>query len=417
MMAKKKKSIHTKLLSVVLVPMISLGIFIVIFAVMLLYRFYSESIHDELASTTNMMLNCWELTIRGDYTYKDGMLLKGDLNITDSTMLYRVREESQIDTTIFWQDTRIITTVENQYGVSAVGTKASKEVVEAVLKNGDNYFSDHLDINGEMYVGYYMPLRNGSHDIVGMIFAGKKERSIYRHIAQVISWFLLFSVIAVIVAVFFTGRFSKKVVLDINAINRFLQAISEGNMNESLDEWVVGRNDELGSIGLYATQMRSDLQKLIEMDALTSLYNRRSGNNMLQAMSDKKEPFTMVMCDIDWFKKINDNYGHDAGDCVLVGVSDLIRKNVGDCGFACRWGGEEFLLVYSLESEEARERVGTLQQAIRDYDFVYGESVIKVTMTFGIAQSEESEAYEHVVKRADEKLYVGKNSGRDQIVI
>lgn len=414
---EKRKSIRTKLLSIVLVPTISLGTVIIIFGVILLYRFYCQSIHDELASTTNMMIDCLDLTVRGNYTYKDGMLLKGDLNITDSTMLYRVREESQIDTTIFWQDTRIITTVENQYGVSAVGTKAGEDVVKEVLEKGKNYFSDHLDINGEKYVGYYMPLKNGNRDIVGMVFAGKKERSIYRNIGEIVLWFLLFSIIAVMIAAFFTKSFSKKVVLDINTINQFLRTISEGQMNESLDERIANRNDELGSIGIYADRMRSDLQKLIEMDALTSLYNRRSGNNMLQAITDKKEQFTMVMCDIDWFKKINDNYGHDAGDCVLVGVSDMIRNNVGDSGFACRWGGEEFLLVYSTGFEQARERVEALQKAIREYEFAYGDSVIKVTMTFGIEESDLTEDYEQIIKRADEKLYIGKNNGRNQIVV
>lgn len=414
--AEMRGSIRTKILSIVLVPTISLGTLIIIFGVILLYRFYCQSIHDELASTTNMMIDCLDLTVRGDYTYEDGMLLKGDLNITDSTMLYRVREESQIDTTIFWQDTRIITTVENQYGVSAVGTKASEEVVEEVLEKGKHYFSNHLDINGEKYVGYYMPLKNGNHNIVGMIFAGKKERSIYKSIGELVMWFLLFSVIAVIVAALCAKSFSKKLVLDINMINQFLRTISEGQMNESLDDRIVRRNDELGSIGLYADRMRSDLQKLIEMDALTSLYNRRSGNNMLQALSDTKEQFTMVMCDIDWFKKINDNYGHDAGDCVLVGVSDLIRKNVGDSGFACRWGGEEFLLVYNTDFEQAHKKVKELQKAIRDYKFDYGDSVIKVTMTFGIEESDLTGDYEQIVKRADEKLYVGKNNGRNQIV-
>lgn len=414
---EKRKSIRTKLLSIVLVPTISLGTVIIIFGVILLYRFYCQSIHDELASTTNMMIDCLDLTVRGNYTYKDGMLLKGDLNITDSTMLYRVREESQIDTTIFWQDTRIITTVENQYGVSAVGTKAGEDVVEEVLEKGKNYFSDHLDINGEKYVGYYMPLKNGNRDIVGMVFAGKKERSIYRNIGEIVLWFLLFSIIAVIIAAFFAKSFSKKVVLDINTINQFLRTISEGQMNESLDDRIANRNDELGSIGIYADRMRSDLQKLIEMDALTSLYNRRSGNNMLQAITDKKEQFTMVMCDIDWFKKINDNYGHDAGDCVLVGVSDMIRNNVGDSGFACRWGGEEFLLVYSTGFEQAREKVEALQKTIREYEFAYEDSVIKVTMTFGIEESDLTEDYEQIIKRADEKLYVGKNNGRNQIVV
>ena len=93
-------------------------------------------------------------------------------------------------------------------------------------------------------------------------------------------------------------------IADINGINRFLKAISEGNLRSTLGNRVVNRNDEIGSIGLYALKMRDNLQKLIERDALTELYNRRSGHNMLSAISQKNELYCVVMCDIDFFKKV-----------------------------------------------------------------------------------------------------------------
>ena len=97
----RKKSIKQQMLEITLLPIVLLGVLIIVFGFVLTYSFYSDSVHDELAATTNMMLNCLELTVRGDYQYEEGMLSKGDINITDSTMLYRIREKAEIDTTTF----------------------------------------------------------------------------------------------------------------------------------------------------------------------------------------------------------------------------------------------------------------------------------------------------------------------------
>lgn len=413
---KKERSIRTKLITMVLLPILFLSLMIISIGMALLYHFYTRSVRNELTAATNIVLDCLNLTVRGDYAYESGMLMKGDMNITDSTMLYRVKEKSQIDITIFWHDTRILSTVSNQYGVSAVGTKASEEVVEAVLEKGECYYSTNLDINGVSYIGYYMPVENTDHSIVGMIFAGKRKDEVYQGIRTVLLWFLVFSGAAGIVAVIISSVFSNRMVSDINIINKFLKTISEGDLTVYLDQRIAGRNDELGRIGEYASRMRTDLKKLIERDPLTSLYNRRSCNNKLKALENGNAEFTLVMCDIDWFKKINDTYGHDAGDYVLVTLSRLIKDNIKENGFASRWGGEEFLLVYQLNHDAAVQEVRQMQQKVRDYDFTYEDKTIKVTMTFGVEADDGSEAYEQRIRIADGNLYIGKNNGRNQIV-
>ena len=205
-------------------------------------------------------------------------------------------------------------------------------------------------------------------------------------------------------------------VADIGLINQYLRRISEGDLTADIDEAIVDRPDEIGEIGIYASKMRSDLQKLVEMDPLTALYNRRSCNNKLSNLVNNNILFTVVMCDIDWIKKNNAQYGHDAGDYVLVKISEMIRENVENCGFASRWGGEEFLLVYTLDFEQAMQKVEELQQRVRTFDFLYEAKVIKVTMTFGVKEWEADVAYEQLIKKADYKLYTGKRNGRNQIV-
>ncbi len=412
----KKKSIKQQMLEITLLPIVLLGVLIIVFGFVLTYSFYSDSVHDELAATTNMMLNCLELTVRGDYRYEEGMLSKGDINITDSTMLYRIKEKAEIDTTIFWMDERILTTMQSKSGVSAVGTKADQDVVRHVLERGEDYFSNNIEVAGEKYIGYYTPLQNSSHEIVGMIFAGKKKSLVYWTIAKVIMWFGLFSGVMVVLAVKISRKYSAGMISDIGAINRYLKDISEEHFGARLEERIGSRRDEIGEIGVSAIKMRKSLQFLIEMDPLTSLYNRRGCNRKLKVLMDGPDAFSLVMCDIDFFKKINDQYGHDAGDYVLERISGILRQSVEGCGFASRWGGEEFLVAYTCPLAEAVAKLEAVRQAIRECRFFYAGEDIHVTMTFGIQERGAEAEYEELIKKADEKLYVGKNGGRNRIV-
>lgn len=415
-MNKDRKSIRWKLLSLVLIPTIFLGIVIIIFGIFLIYRYYAQSVYNEVKTATYMLKGCFDLTVRGDYSYENGILKKGDVNISDSTMLYDIKEESQIDTTVFWQDVRVITTVENEYGVSAVGTKADDDVIQTVLERKENYFSRNIIIDGMRYIGYYTPLKNENQEIVGMIFAGKPVKLVYKKIGNVILWFLGFSIIAVMIATVISKRFSKGLITDIGLIKQYLHTISNGDLMAVIDERIIERQDEIGEIGIYANKMCDDLKKMVELDPLTSLYNRRSCGNRIQVLVKEDKPFTIVMCDIDWFKKVNDQYGHDCGDYILVHISQVLKESVRNHGFASRWGGEEFLLIYELDVEEVIEKVNILLEQIRNHVFEYHNQKIEITMTFGIQEMKKGTDYEEALKIADDKLYKGKRNGRNQIV-
>lgn len=413
---KKRKSIRWKMLSVGLIPTLLLGIIITILGVLLIYGYSTDSIHDEVEATTNVLKGCFDLTVQGDYKYEDGILKKGDVNISDATILYDIKKKSQIDITIFWMDTRVLTTVENEYGVSAVGKKADNVVVKEVLEKGEDYFSRNIMIDGRQYVGFYTPLKNENQEIVGMIFAGKPADNVYEKIQNMICWFVGFAMIAILITAIINIKFSKGLLVDIALIKQYLQMIANGNLTASIDERIKRRKDEIGEIGIYASKMCEDLKKMIELDPLTSLYNRRSCKNRIEAFIDTNEPFTVVMCDIDWFKAINDQYGHECGDYILVRISEMLKESVMECGFASRWGGEEFLLVYKLKFADAKEKVETLLERVRTLEMEYANYKIKVTLTFGLKEMEENVPYEKIIKIADDKLYEGKRNGRNQMV-
>lgn len=413
---KGKKSIRHQLTAMGILPIVFLGITIFVFGAILIYSMHADAIREELEMSTYVLKGCFDLTVRGDYTYNQDILMKGDVNISDSTMLYEIKKNSDVDTTIFWGDTRVLTTVENEYGVSAVGTRASGEVIERVLDKGENYFSKDIGIGDMAYIGYYTPLLNGDGTIVGMVFAGKPKLTVYYKVARLMLVLLLATLIVILCSLITWKRYSRRLITDIELINGYLHSIADGDLNVTMDAEVIRREDEIGEIGIHAAKMCGALKIMVEQDSLTLLYNRRTCNRMLNKLVEEKRPFTVVMADIDWFKKINDQYGHACGDYILRRVSSIIRESVKACGFASRWGGEEFLLIYELDFEKAKDKIEALIQTIRDTSFEYDGQTIHVTMTIGVKEMDLDVPYEKIIKVADDNLYTGKRNGRNQIV-
>lgn len=416
MLNQRKSGIRQKMLLVSVFPTIFLGIVIFVLGIFLIYGFAAQSIESELASTAYMLKGCFDMTVRGNYSYENDILKKGEVNITDSSMLYEIKDTAKIDTTIFWEDLRVLTTIENKKGVSAVGTKASDHVKQMVLVDGQDYFIRNILITGKHYIGFYTPLKNEDGNIIGMVFAGKTMTAVYMNVARIIAWFLVFTFIAVCIAIFMSKGFSEKLILDIDVIKHYLHMLTIGNFSVTMDKRIVERQDEIGEIGSYAIKMGTSLESFIELDNLTSLYNRRSCHNRIKRLVDARKRFTFVMGDIDFFKKVNDEYGHECGDRVLIFISKMIKDSIGTDGFACRWGGEEFLLIYELDFESAKQRVELLLDQIRDFRFEYNTQDIRVTMTFGMKEMELNIPYEEVINMADNNLYKGKTEGRNRII-
>ena len=177
---------------------------------------------------------------------------------------------------------------------------------------------------------------------------------------------------------------------------------------------------ELLSKQKILTMQNDQLDELAHKDPLTHMLNRRSMNEkMTQRMEQLKltgKRFTMVLGDIDDFKKVNDNYGHEAGDIVLIAVSDIIRQNVGGGGFVCRWGGEEILMLLNESLESATEVTDRIRKRIDENIVNHEGNQIHVSMTFGVAESIPGYKIEHLIQQADDRLYYGKKHGKNQVV-
>ncbi|WP_037287535.1 sensor domain-containing diguanylate cyclase [Saccharibacillus sacchari] len=165
-------------------------------------------------------------------------------------------------------------------------------------------------------------------------------------------------------------------------------------------------------------QANRDLQELMQADSLTGIYNRRKMDELLgEAMSsdEANDSLSIVLLDIDWFKRINDTYGHLCGDEVLKRTAAILREDVCGTGDVGRWGGEEFLLL--LRNKKADEAV-TIAERIRvtleQTDFGAPGSV---TASFGVTAARPGEEIRQLFKRADDALYSAKHGGRNRVVL
>ena len=173
---------------------------------------------------------------------------------------------------------------------------------------------------------------------------------------------------------------------------------------------------EVASMLTKLDNANKNLEYIATHDALTGLYNRHSLKKLYSEIEKSDEPFCVVLGDIDDFKKVNDTFGHDYGDIVLKSVAEIISRNIGEKDTACRWGGEEMLIVMKGERESCFDVISVIKDEISEMDVLPSGSHARVTMTFGFVYRSEERGVESLIAVADSRLYIGKRSGKNVIV-
>ena len=407
-----------------MIPLLMYGIVVIIFSSATFKKSMQQQVCEELENVASLVDTLLDIAYPGDYTLQGDTALslyKGGVNITnDYSLIDGIRKSTGMDVTLFYQDTRILTTIKNWNGERIIGTQAPEQVLADVLGEGESCFYDNILIRGTTYFGYYAPLYNNDNQIMGILFVGKPAADVNSQVNKALSPIVIVGILALVFVCLFSIYYAGTFLRALYGLRTFFSQVATGNLSEELDPAVLKRGDELSELGRSALSMQRSLRSLIERDSLTELYNRRSGGHRLTSTMEKAKsentPFTLVIGDIDFFKSVNDTYGHQCGDMVLKNVARILRKHMKDKGYAIRWGGEEFLLVYeNSRLEEAYEALNAMLEEIRGTCVRYGDNQVYITMTFGMV-CDSSKELKDLLRDADDKLYSGKNNGRNQIV-
>ena len=271
------------------------------------------------------------------------------------------------------------------------------------------------------YYACYEPVLNKNGEMVCIVGVAVMHDVISNNSKDAVVTIIAISIVCMILATIFINVYTGAIIESIKKIDRFLNGMIKGELSNEMPSDVLQRKDELGSAAKSVVEMQNAIRILVEKDPLTGIYNRRSGNARLKKIISQAEisgmPFSVVLGDIDFFKKVNDTYGHEAGDIVLKKVCEIMKKYMVGKGFVARWGGEEFLLIFSkTDVKETAEIMEEVLDTIRNTTIEYNNMVIKVTMTFGVVRGDAQTEFAELLKKADDRLYYGKTNGRNRII-
>lgn len=161
---------------------------------------------------------------------------------------------------------------------------------------------------------------------------------------------------------------------------------------------------------------RDFFKKHAYIDSLTRVANRHQIDvwleEKLEAAEENENPFSIIFFDIDHFKKVNDQYGHKIGDCVLKELSAIVSGNLSEGDLFGRWGGEEFILISNSTGEKAYEKAEHFRKVVENHCFKGAGSL---TASFGVTDYQPGDNIDSLLNRADKGLYLSKNSGRNKV--
>lgn len=262
-----------------------------------------------------------------------------------------------------------------------------------VAQNEINVHKAHVDLSNvpliEIQTGTNAPLGYGTLEIKGFCFKGKKIAKEKLVTSLVAMWFVTFLIILII---------------------RFFDYSRERAANKK-------KREELEKNLLALEIEKSEYEKSSKEDPLTGCLNRAGFSSILmreqENLSKNGSPVSFVILDIDHFKQINDSYGHNVGDEVLVNLTKLIQGKIRNTDALVRWGGEEFVVLCGdTPIQNAQFLAEKLRMAIENAELIKQQ---KVTCSFGIAEMIAGEDPKRLFERADKALYSSKENGRNRV--
>ena len=428
---EKKPSLSNGYLMMTILPLVAVICILSVFVINGYGAMVTDLNVENLETLAEVTLLQFDSAFPGDYALRsvktakgEGLeLLKGTEVISGKPDYFDTwKEKTGADISLIYADTRIITTFSDKNAARAVGTGVAKQVVDAVYGNKGVQKYDNVKIGNQIYITVYLPLSNADGKVVGMLELARTKASVDIEERKVLFPVILIAVLCILFFSVISLRFAGRVLNRIKALELFLTKVAKGELKESLDTEVIKTKDEIGEAGLAAISMQKSIRNLVDKDTLTEIYNRRYATNFLQKVLEKAEvsgqPFAVCIGDIDFFKQVNDTYGHDMGDIVLKEVATLLKNSMIGNGMAARFGGEEFLMIFDkIGKQEGAVILQETLEELRQIEFTCEDQKFSVTMTFGIVDGNVELGQDALLKLADEKLYDGKQNGRNRVVV
>ncbi len=256
---------QSKIMVIALFPLVILGIATILLGNVRISEVVTGSIENGLRAAAVSVSDTLSFTDEGEYQLKDDQLYKGEFNVSEAVEIADdIKAAADTDITVFYGDTRYMTSVLDDQGKRVVGTKAGEKIIEKVLKNGQDHFATNVDVEGHAYYAYYLPLHQvGTDNVIGMVFAGMPQEDAKAQIFSIIS--LIAGIMAVLfilcgILIFMVVR---GIVRSLRAGAGALDQVAKGKLNVELNEAALKRKDEVGNISNAIMQLKTELTEII----------------------------------------------------------------------------------------------------------------------------------------------------------
>ncbi len=256
---------QSKIMVIALFPLVILGIATILLGNVRISEVVTGSIENGLRAAAVSVSDTLSFTDEGEYQLKDDQLYKGEFNVSEAVEIADdIKAAADTDITVFYGDTRYMTSVLDDQGKRVVGTKAGEKIIEKVLKNGQDHFATNVDVEGHAYYGYYLPLHQvGTDNVIGMVFAGMPQEDAKAQIFSIISLIAGIMAVLFIVCGILIFMVVRGIVRSLRAGAGALDQVAKGKLNVELNEAALKRKDEVGNISNAIMQLKTELTEII----------------------------------------------------------------------------------------------------------------------------------------------------------
>lgn len=259
-------TIRKKMLLCSFLPVSVLGIIVIILASTSLRESIIGQVENSLRGTAAATMAAYEQN-SGSYTVaENGAVWKGGYNISRSEkLLDTIREKSGMEVTFFYGTARIVTSALDKNGDRILGSPAGDKIATEVLEKGQEYFSDNVSIDGEIYYGYYAPVFQTGEDTepIGMIFAGVKKNDTLKSVLQIVFYIIMVVLVIALIGILLAGLMASSVARALNRGIACVEQVATGNLNVNLDAKYLKRKDEVGDLTKAIKKLQEDLRNVI----------------------------------------------------------------------------------------------------------------------------------------------------------
>lgn len=416
-----------KMLALAVLPILVLGIVLLVVSMQTFSDKMEGHVRKEMTQQTKLILKILDENYPGEFSLNKDVkgnyhIYKGGKDITkDTEFIDNMKEIMGVEVTLFCQDVRLQTTLRDSKGRLFINTAVSSVITKDVLKKKKaHFYRSTTNVGDERYFAYYEPIFLEDGTCFGMVGVCKKATDIEKNIRMAVRPILLLSIAAIFVIGAISISYTRILTKRIRILQQFMKKLTKDDFEAEMPAGLLKVEDEIGDLARSGKKMQESIRRQVEYDEMTQLYNRRYGDKNLLKMKAQMQISGIKYCvaigDIDFFKKVNDNYGHEAGDEVLIHVARVLKEQLLANGFVCRWGGEEFLIVIESHTiEQAEHILQSILDTLRNQTITYQEQQIRVTMSMGLVSVKAEDEIDDILRCADQKLYEAKENGRDQI--